>query len=67
MSICYICHADDVSEQRSSRGTDPQERLVIHHQCRQGHTWHVAIATANNPLGDLEILICDCPAEAASI
>lgn len=67
MSTCTICHTDDVAEQRSSRGTDPQERLVVHHECPQGHMWHVAIATANNPLGHWDILICDCPAEAASI
>ena len=63
MSICNICQTDDVVAQRFSRGTDAQERLVVHHQCPRGHTWHLAIATTNNPLGNWDILVCDCPAE----
>ena len=66
MSTCNICHADDVVAQRFSRGTDAQERLLIHHQCAQGHAWHLAIATANNPLGHWDILSCDCQGQHRS-
>jgi hypothetical protein len=61
MSTCTICQAYDVVAQRSSCGTDAQQRLIVHQQCRRGHRWHLAFATANNPLGDWDILTCDCP------
>lgn len=67
MSTCDICHADDVVAQRSSRGTDAQQRVVVHQQCPRGHRWHLAFEIADNPLGDRDILICDCPVEGVSI
>ena len=67
MSTCDICHADDVVAQRSSRGTDAQQRAVVHQQCPRGHRWHLAFEIADNPLGDRDILICDCPVKGVSI
>ena len=67
MSTCDICHADDVVAQRSSRGTDAQQRVVVHQQCPRGHRWHLAFEIADNPLGDRDTLICDCPVEGVSI
>ena len=67
MATCDICHADDVVAQRSSRGTDAQQRVVVHQQCPRGHRWHLAFEIADNPLGDRDILICDCPVEGVSI
>ena len=64
MSTCDICHADDVVARRSSRGTDAQQRLVVHQQCLQGHRWHLAFDDATNALGTRDILVCDCPEES---
>jgi len=63
MSTCDICHADDVVAQRSSRGTDALQRLVVHQQCIQGHRWHLAFEDATNPLGGRDVLACDCQEE----
>src|SRR4030095_3102465 len=67
MSKCYICHVDDVVAQRSSRGTDAQQRVVVHQQCPRSHRWHLAFEIADKPLGDRDILICDCPVERVSL
>jgi hypothetical protein len=63
MSTCDICQADDVVAQRSSRGTDAQQRLVVHQQCTQGHRWHLAFNDATDPLGGRDVLACNCPDE----
>ena len=66
MSTCDICHADDIVAQRSSRGTDALQRLVIHQQCIRGHRWHLAFEDATNPLGGRDVLVCDCTVSDAA-
>lgn len=67
MSACDICETADIRELRTTLGKDAQQRLIVHQQCPQGHKWHLAFETANNPLVERDILICNCPVEEVSI
>ena len=60
MATCDICNTPDLRELRIHLGKDPQERLIVHQQCSQGHKWHLALTELNNPTGTTDTVMCDC-------